>query len=82
MIILAQNKLLKQVGSNTQQPHLERLRAEIGRYPRIEDLFFMSFKIEVSPDKVPKTELGVKIDPRVHNIYTSISIVSHYKKFY
>ena len=37
----------------------------------------MNFKIEISPDKVPKTELGVKIDPRVHNIYASnISIES------
>lgn len=73
MIVFAQRKLIKQTGG-VAQSHLERLRAEIGRYPRMEDLLFMHcFKIEINPEKVVKTELGVKIDPRVHNIYSSKS---------
>ncbi len=71
MVVFGQHKLLKQAGPNAQHAHLERLKAEIGRYPRIEDLLVMHFKIEISPEKITKSELGVKIDPRVHNIYAS-----------
>ena len=74
MAIYAQQKLLKQVEKLTgsrKQAHFERLKAELGRYPRIEDLFFLSFKIEIDPSQLKKVELGVKIDPRVHDIYKS-----------
>lgn len=71
MIVYAQHKLIKQAGPDAKHVHLERIKAEIGRYPRMEDLLFMHFKIEINPEKVTKSELGVKIDPRVHNIYSS-----------
>ena len=69
----AQHKLRKQVektGPNKIQPHFERLKAELGRYPRIEDILFVNFKIQVDPNQLKKLELGVKIDPRAHDIYT------------
>ncbi len=72
IIIYSQNKLLNQVsqfGGLKSQVHFERLKAELGRYPRVEDLFFINFKIEVDPSKVNKIELGVKIDPRLYDVY-------------
>ena len=38
-----------ELSGNIVQPHFDRLRAEIGRYPRIEDLFFLNFKVEIDP---------------------------------
>lgn len=75
IIAYSQHKLIEQVaklGENKTQPHLERLRAELGRYPRIEDLFFINFKVEIDTSKLKSVELGVKIDPKAHNIYLSI----------
>ena len=48
---------------------MERLRAELGRYPRTEDLFFVNFKVVLDPTEPKNLELGVKIDPKVHDIY-------------
>jgi hypothetical protein len=48
---------------------MERLKLELGRYPRIEDLFYMAFKISVEASQLEKLELGVKIDPKAHDIY-------------
>lgn len=58
-------------GKNKVQPHLENLKAELGRYPKIEDLFFINFKIELDASKIKKVELGTRIDPRTHNNYPS-----------
>ena len=63
------------VTESKNQPHFERLKAELGRYPKIEDLFFLDFKIEIDPSKLKQVELGVKLDPRVHDIYKSFTIV-------
>jgi len=74
VVILAQKKLIKQVNllnPNKKQAHFERLKAELGRYPRIEDLFFSNLKVQLDPDYVNKIDLGVKIDPRVHDVYSS-----------
>lgn len=73
-MIHAQKRLIKQTtknNSNNVQPHFEKLKAELGRYPTIEDLYFFNLKVEIDPDKLKKIELGVKIDPRVHDIYKS-----------
>ena len=58
LIISAQNKLLKQLelNGNSKQPHFERLRAEIGRYPRVEDMFFLNFKVELDPSSFKKED--------------------------
>jgi hypothetical protein len=72
VIVYSQNKLLEQLsqfGGLKSQVHFERLKAELGRYPRVEDLFFISFKIEIDPSKVAKLELGVKIDPHLYDTY-------------
>ncbi len=71
----AQHKILKQMesmGVNKTQPHFERLKAELGRYPKIEDLFFLNFKIVIDTTKLNKLETGVKIDPRAHDIYSGL----------
>lgn len=51
LVLSAQNKLLRQLelNGNSMQPHFTRLKAEIGRYPRIEDMFFLNFKVELDP---------------------------------
>ncbi|CAF0895749.1 unnamed protein product [Brachionus calyciflorus] len=72
VIAYCQHKIIGQLskdGDTKVQKHLERLRAELGRYPRIEDLFFINFKIEIESSRLDQLELGVKIDPKVHNIY-------------
>lgn len=61
------------------QPHFERLKAELGRQPRADDLFFIQFKIQIDPSKVKPLNLGVKIDPRVHDIYDSKTEKSIFK---
>jgi len=56
VIINAQRKLLTQLEltGNKSQPHFDRLKAEIGRYPRIEDMFFLDFKVEIEPSRLAK----------------------------
>jgi len=74
ILIHAQKRLIKQTtrnNFNNVQPHFEKLKAELGRYPTIEDLYFFNLKVEIDPDNLKKIELGVKIDPRVHDIYNS-----------
>jgi hypothetical protein len=74
IVILAQRKLIKQVNMlnpNKKQAHFERLKAELGRYPRIEDLFYVDLKVQLDRDYINKIDLGVKIDPRVHDVYSS-----------
>jgi len=71
----AQHKILKQMesmGVSKTQPHFERLKAELGRYPKIEDLFFLNFKIVIDTTRLNKLETGVKIDPRAHDIYSGL----------
>ena len=73
----AQHKILKQLeasngGLSKTQPHFERLKAELGRYPRVEDLFFLNFKIVIDTAKLKKLETGAKIDPRAHDIYSGL----------
>jgi hypothetical protein len=78
LIIYAQNKLISRVnekGGIISQLHFERLKAELGRYPRVEDLFFINFKIEIDPSRVKKVEIGVKIDPHLYDIYKSKKIL-------
>jgi hypothetical protein len=73
IIINAQHKLtrhLESIGLNKSQPHFDRLKAELGRYPKIEDLFFLNFKIVIDTTKLKKLETGVKIDPHAHDIYS------------
>ena len=74
VIAFCQHKIhdqLSRSGEVIVQKHLERLKAELGRYPRMEDLFFINFKIEIENSKIDQLELGAKIDPKVHNIYES-----------
>ena len=74
VLIHAQKRLIKQSARyepHSVQPHFEKLKAELGRYPTIEDLYFFNLKVEIDPDKLNKIEMGVKIDPRVHDIYNS-----------
>ncbi len=51
------------------QPHFVRLKAELGREPKPEDLLFIQFKTQIEASAVKPLNLGVKIDPRVHDIY-------------
>lgn len=83
ILIFAQHQLRKQVAINAsdaekrntsdiailRQPHFERLKAELGRQPKAEDLLFIQFKIQIDSSAVKPVNLGVKIDPRVHDIY-------------
>ncbi|RNA01418.1 cilia- and flagella-associated 54-like [Brachionus plicatilis] len=72
IVAFCQHKILDQIcllGADKSQKHFEKLKAELGRYPRMEDLFFINFKIEIEQSKLDKLELGTKIDPKVHNIY-------------
>jgi hypothetical protein len=56
------------------QPHFERLKSELGRKPKAEDLLFIQFKIQIDPSTIKPLNLGVKIDPRVHDIYDGICL--------
>ena len=74
VIIHAQKRLIKQstrLSAKNVQSHFEKLKSELGRYPTIEDLYFFNLKVEIDTDNLKKIELGVKIDPRVHDIYQS-----------
>ena len=64
VIINAQQKLLRQLelSGNQTQPHFERLQAELGKYPRIEDLFFLNFKSEIDLDRLKKLDAEIKLD--------------------
>ena len=62
---------LNMLNPNKKQAHFERLKAELGRYPRIEDLFYVDLKVQLDRDYINKIDLGVKIDPRVHDVYSS-----------
>jgi hypothetical protein len=60
---------------------MERFKKELGRYPRTEDLFFLSLRVVLDPAQVKNIELGVKIDPTAHDIYSehnkSRALISH-----
>jgi hypothetical protein len=60
---------------------MERFKKELGRYPRTEDLFFINLRVVLDPSQVKDIELGGKIDPHAHNIYTdhnkSRVLISH-----
>lgn len=79
VIVYAQNKLIKQTRmlSQLKQPHMERLKGELGRYPRVEDLFFINLRVVLEAEQVKPLELGVKIDPTAHNIYGLILNLIH-----
>ncbi len=62
VVINAQNKLNKKLESNGNiiQPHFERLKAELGKYPNIEDLFFLQLKVEIDSIRFTNTENDIK----------------------
>lgn len=68
---VAKSSALQKNRAMAKQPHFEYLKSQLGHYPRIEDLFFVNFKIQIDPSSIKPIELGVKIDPKVHNIYKS-----------
>ena len=83
ILIFCQHQLRKQIAINAadaekrntldipilRQPHFERLKAELGRQPKPEDLLLIQFKIQIEGSVIKPLNLGVKIDPRVHDIY-------------
>ena len=82
VIINAQQKLLRQLelSGNQTQPHFERLKAELGKYPRIEDLFFLNFKSEIDLDRLKKLDAEIKLDSKSSK-YLSESFLKIFFRF-
>jgi hypothetical protein len=51
------------------QPHFELLKDKLARDVTVEDLFVNNFTVVVDPSNIKPLNLGVRLDPRVHDIY-------------
>jgi hypothetical protein len=62
----------KQKGKSSdplRQPHFELLKNKLGHEVTAEDLIHHSFTVIVDPSNIKPLNLGVRLDPRVHDIY-------------